>query len=219
MGRITAYEAEKKYKISRMTVGRWIKAGRIVADISNEVDETELLDLVESKRPHSMGDDPPKQTCQRRNASPSKPHPTDPDPDIVVPPAARETLSGPPVVPRSDLTSGDHLRPGSDLAVQDKQVTVSTKQVKLAREKIRYLADVKKLIPYDAVGRSYAMISSTLEEQFRMFDEREGEELFALAKDSTVIDFKKIIKQKIDHSVRSVCAVVEKQNAELQEAK
>ena len=222
MGRISAYEAQKKYNISRMTVGRWIKAGRIISDASNLVDEAELEALIKDKRPHSMGDAPLRASVPappRRTSGAPKPRAESLDPDIVGAPANYKPPSTSPIVPRSDLTAGDHLRPGSDLAVQDKQVTISTKQVKLAREKIRYLAEVKKLIPYDVVGRSYSMIGSALEEQFRMFDEREGEELFAVAKGATVIDFKKHLHQKIEHGVRSICAIVEKQNAELKETK
>jgi hypothetical protein len=222
MSRIKATEAEKKYNISRMTVGRWIKAGRIQADAANEVDEDELEALIQAKRKHANAD-------QQRGGAPKvargqsagvEKEPKKPlDPDIVGATDGFGAPPRPPVGARSDLTQGDHLRPGSDLSIQDKTVSIQTKQVKLAREKIRYLADVKKLIPYDVVGRSYSMISSSLEEQFRMFDEREGEELFAVAKDATVIDFKRHLRQKIDHGIRSVCAVVEKQNAELKESK
>ena len=214
MPRLTAYQAEKKYQISRMQVGRWIKAGKITADIANEVDENELLVLIKSK-----GQRAPPSSDPRSNIGTASPlaQKTDKSKPTVIPRASSDDPFRSSGGARSDFTAGDHIRPGADLNVKDKEVSVQTKQVKLAREKIRYLVDVKKVIPVDVVNRSYSMIASALEEQFRMFDEREGEELYAIAKDVPVIEFKKTIKTKIDHAMRSVCAVVEKQNEKLKE--
>jgi len=209
MGQITAYEAEKKYKISRMTVGRWIKAGRIAADIDNMVDESALVAILQSKHPHPIAVEEPKTSRARHTPSGSKQSKAPIDPDIVGAPGGFRPSLDAPVGARSEVTAGDHMRPDADITIAHKKVKYGIDILKRESLKLDLQTQAGQLVPYNLLGQAAAKFNASLEEQFRMFAEREGDELAAemgIEDNDKKISLKRSLSHKIDHSIRSVLA-------------
>jgi hypothetical protein len=181
MAKLNAAQAEQQYKISRMTLGRWIKTGKLMADKNGRFSEEALRAALVEKSP--------------RGRKPKMHGP-------AVPPESAAARS-----PADDESTE---RPDADILEQSRHMDVRLKSVKLARERMRYYEDIKRSIPYEIVERAYNVLGGILEEQFRAFAERNGEALIAIIKSGKPAEFVTVLQREIDSGIKSVLAQTER---------
>jgi hypothetical protein len=92
-----------------------------------------------------------------------------------------------------------------------KELDNQIKQIKIDRERVKYLAEVGEFIPRGVIAIAIGKISSVLEEQFSNFDERHGEQLCAIARATNdQEEFSDYLSREIDGTLRAVIATVVK---------
>lgn len=132
-----------------------------------------------------------------------------------------------PPVPEPELTSEEPSAPSTarssstfvpmaapsavDVAGQGRQLDNRLKAIKLASKKLEYLEQTRSVVPVEIMSRTLGQISSLLDENFRAFDERNGDELYELAR--TQDDrraFAEMLSRRIDESMRVVLTSLER---------
>jgi hypothetical protein len=201
MPRINANQAEQKYKIARMTVGRWIRAGKIAADGDREVDEDELVALIEkskAQKPHATIAEKKSRRPIVGFTLPKSPEvsPSVPPPAVHKAPASKKPSSSFPrgrdALPVGLVVGGDLLpgrqgssgieRPDSDVSVQTKEADLGWKRYRARNAKLLYEEKKLKLLRIEAVLHAFSQIKAALD-SLRTYGEREGPALLAFARD------------------------------------
>lgn len=113
--------------------------------------------------------------------------------DPVPPSILQETAAGRMPIP-----------PATDIAGQGKALDNRMKAVDLARKKLKYMEQIKSVIPVDIIAMTIGRISAMLDENFRSFDERNSDELFDLARNSDKRTFAAALGNRIDESMKAV---------------
>ncbi len=100
---------------------------------------------------------------------------------------------------------------------REKVASANFKEKRAARERMRYYEDIKRSIPYEIVERSFNALGGILEEQFRMFAERNGETYYSAFKaGESVHDFRARLQADIDAGIKNVLAQTERSISGLQ---
>lgn len=90
-----------------------------------------------------------------------------------------------------------------NIAGQGKQLDNRMKAVDLATKKLKYLEQIKSVIPVDIVAMAVGRISAMIDENFRAFDERNGDELFDMARNSDRQAFAGVLAKRIDEAMKA----------------
>ncbi len=222
MATINATQAEKLYGTPRMTIRRWIKAGRLAADGAGYFEPADLEACLATKRPHATKTDQAEAMAPAPDAPPrvakkpprrQAPGETGGDPDIVDPASVRPrdptkvglgTIAGAPA-------GHEAARAGADQIAIGKQIDNKLKYSKAQIEELKLMSMLKQVLDYNAVASAFSLFASALEEQFRAFDEREGAALHALAQKAPVQEFNAELRDKIDKSIESMLALIKKE--------
>ena len=225
MPRINANQAEQKYRVARMTVGRWIKAGKIAADADGYVDEDELRALLEAKKAHAtiaeqgvrqpaVAPDPKKKRLSRPAVAPPSPAAA----VAAAKPGAPSTAGQKD--PLAATLGGDTLRgsaagierPDSGVAMAIKEEDRKWKRYRALNAKLLYEEKKLRTLRTEAVIHAFGQIKSALD-PLRTYGEREGAALLAFARDPATTEAAMTARLNQDHDRigRDIIAAVSRQ--------
>lgn len=106
----------------------------------------------------------------------------------------------------------EEVASGSGNSVEkNRELDAQIKKVKLQKARIEYAEAVKQVIPVEIVSRTLSHIAALLNENFRCFDERFGEELHELAQGSDSREFSQELSRLIEESTTAVVRGVNKE--------
>lgn len=226
MAMINATQAEKLYGTPRMTIRRWINAGRLAADESGYFEPADLEACLATKRSHATKTDKAEAMASAPEAPPraakkpprrQAPGGTGDDPDIVdlasVRPRAPAkgglgTIAGAPA-------GHEAARAGADQIAIGKQIENKLKYTKGQIEELKLMMMLKQVLDYNAVASAFSLFASALDEQFGAFDEREGAALHALAQKTPVQEWSAELRDRIEKARSSMITLIKKELANL----
>ncbi len=187
--RVSRAEFARRARCQRPTITQAVHAGRLVS----------LDGLIDVDDPRNR-----RYLELRQNSTPATgPHG-----------AGRPFIGGAsPPVPQSEIASDEtspspvlpsRLGPSdaTDAAGQGRQLDNRLKAVKLARQKLQYVAEMKSVIACVQVDRALSRLSSGLDENFHAFGERHGQELHEAAATNDVRAWTALLEKRIDETVR-----------------
>jgi hypothetical protein len=177
--------------VSRQAISRQVKAGNVIRT-SEGIDPNHPVNLVylqahgkESRRskPETLGQE-----------------------------ALAEAKRGPRQPSKNTGKTDEDYADLADDAATGKDLDNKLKAVKLQKDRLDYFLKTKQSIPASQVHRVLARIGAILEENFRTFADRNGEELYSIAQaDAGLEKFCLKISAEIDKGIKSVIKTTTKE--------
>lgn len=85
------------------------------------------------------------------------------------------------------------------------------KKVKIQKARIEYFEAIRRVYPHEVVARTLSLMRALLDENFKGFDDRFGDELHDIANSVDNREFGLALYKRIDESMRAVFAGLDKE--------
>ncbi len=164
-GKFTGYGLAKKLGISKQSVYKALSEGRLTADDNKRIDPENELTISFIKF-HEESAPAASESGRGRPIKGGNAPPID--------------FSGAEALLAQQRQSAGQAPPAetakpTNIVDQSRQMDVTLKRIKAAKEQVFYHELIKKVVPFEVAARLFNIVSSSIEQEFRNFDQQNTE--------------------------------------------